>query len=424
MLWSWTIRLSFLVVTGTVLAQQQCYFGPGASNRGPNNLVPCNGTGTSACCLLGDTCLSGNTCYNYATGDLYQYGCTDINYEDPTCPFKCGWDPTRSPWVALEYCNNIQNLDQTWTCHAPESCGCQWNSTYDLLVLQPIGCKEMGSNARVAMYAPSTLAPYVSLPSKYGGSTGYYSPTVVSGASTWVETAIAGYTPSAFTQFTTYRVAPSYILPINAAGTPSPSTYSAAKSYTAKATTPTPSTVTAPGPVLTSSPNSTAHASGLSTGAKIGIGVGIPVGAFLVAAVIWLVLAELRRQRERRLQQQQSSVTGDPRYASGQYAPSSMTANTSYGPGYAGYPPGQWSPYHSGASPNTYHEGPTSMMQVGPEGMTKMMSHPVSPPQELSAGENNDEPHEIGPTSAVSPTYPHVDRGNSPHENSPGDRHQ
>lgn len=44
----------------------------------------------------------------------------------------------------------------------------------------------------MAIYAPSTLAPYVSLPSKVGGSTGYYSPTVVSGTSTWVETAIAG----------------------------------------------------------------------------------------------------------------------------------------------------------------------------------------------------------------------------------------
>ena len=50
----------------------------------------------------------------------------------------------------------------------------------------------MGSNARVAIYAPSTLAPYVSLPSTIGGSTGYYSGTIISGTSTWVSTAIAG----------------------------------------------------------------------------------------------------------------------------------------------------------------------------------------------------------------------------------------
>jgi hypothetical protein len=97
-----------------------------------------------------------------------------------------------SPWTALEYCTDIQDLDDTWVCHSPESCGCAWNSTYDLLVLQPIGCKEMGSNARVALYAPSVLAPYVSLPSSIGGSTGYYSPTVISGTSTWISTAIAG----------------------------------------------------------------------------------------------------------------------------------------------------------------------------------------------------------------------------------------
>ena len=81
----------FLTCVTLTLGQQECYFGPGASNRGPSSLVPCLSTGQSACCLLGDTCLSGNTCYNYKTGDLYQYGCTDITYRDATCPYKCGW---------------------------------------------------------------------------------------------------------------------------------------------------------------------------------------------------------------------------------------------------------------------------------------------------------------------------------------------
>jgi hypothetical protein len=97
-----------------------------------------------------------------------------------------------SPWTALEYCTDVQDLANTWVCHAPESCGCEWKATYDLLVLQPIQCKEMGSNARVALYAPSTLAPYVSLPSTIGGSTGYYSPLIISGTSTWMSTAVAG----------------------------------------------------------------------------------------------------------------------------------------------------------------------------------------------------------------------------------------
>jgi hypothetical protein len=91
-------RIPFILLLCTglalrqTLAQQQCYFGPGAENRGPSNLVPCQSSGESACCLLGDTCLSGNTCYNEATGDLYQYGCTDISYQDQSCPYKCGWN--------------------------------------------------------------------------------------------------------------------------------------------------------------------------------------------------------------------------------------------------------------------------------------------------------------------------------------------
>ena len=195
---------------GLSYAQHECYFGPGAVNRGPSQLVPCMSTGQSACCLLGDTCLSGNTCYNYTTGDLYQYGCTDSTYKDASCPFKCGWNssacpsygtrgnelqltsnPALSPWTALEYCEDW-SVDDIWVCHAPESCGCEWNATDDLLILAPRGCKEMGSDARVALYAPSTLAPYVSLPFTVGGSTGYYSTTNISGTVTWISTAVPG----------------------------------------------------------------------------------------------------------------------------------------------------------------------------------------------------------------------------------------
>lgn len=89
----WCLLLSHcLLVTG----QQECYFAAGAVNRGPANLVPCEASGQSACCLLGDTCLSGSTCYNFESGDLYQYGCTDITYKDASCPFKCGWNASGS----------------------------------------------------------------------------------------------------------------------------------------------------------------------------------------------------------------------------------------------------------------------------------------------------------------------------------------
>ena len=78
-------------------AQQQCYFGPGAESRGPSELVPCMASGQSACCLLGDICLSGSTCWNFDTGNLYQYGCTDITYKDETCPYKCGSNSSEYP---------------------------------------------------------------------------------------------------------------------------------------------------------------------------------------------------------------------------------------------------------------------------------------------------------------------------------------
>lgn len=96
----------------------------------------------------------------------------------------------KSPWSALEYCAGVNNVEDTWICHAPESCGCQWNATYDLLTLSPRGCADMGDDARVALYAPSALAPYVSLPSTYGGPTLYYSGTTVDGTSTWISTAL------------------------------------------------------------------------------------------------------------------------------------------------------------------------------------------------------------------------------------------
>jgi hypothetical protein len=100
---TWTLALIHLVC-----AQQQCYFGPGAENRGPTELVPCMNTGQSACCLLGDICLSGNTCWNYNTGNLYQYGCTDIHYEDASCPYKCGFNSsTKVSFPILEVQTNM-----------------------------------------------------------------------------------------------------------------------------------------------------------------------------------------------------------------------------------------------------------------------------------------------------------------------------
>lgn len=50
----------------------------------------------------------------------------------------------------------------------------------------------MGWEGRVALKGPSKLAPYVSLPKTYDGTTAYFSGIKVNGTSTWIETAIPG----------------------------------------------------------------------------------------------------------------------------------------------------------------------------------------------------------------------------------------
>ncbi|KAF2160616.1 hypothetical protein M409DRAFT_29004 [Zasmidium cellare ATCC 36951] len=334
--------LSFLV--GVISAQQQCYYAPGGQYRGPDNLVPCNSTGASSCCLLGDTCLSGNTCYNPNTGNLYQYGCTDITYNDETCPYKCGFDPDKSPWTALEYCTDIQDLTNTWICHGPESSGFAWPApSQDLLVLQPRGCRDMGNLALVALYAPSKLAPYVSLPSTFGG----------------METAVPGYAPESFTQLTTYRPAPRSGVWVDAEATPGTGTYAAARSWTGRAPTVSAegtgsgessgnATVTATGsagPILQSGTSLAAAGAGLSTGAKAGIGVGVAGGVLLLAALgMCLFCFGRKRSRRDRADQQQQRQQQYP-----QSPP--QTQMTTHIPPYPSPPPHpqmHWTPIQSG----------------------------------------------------------------------------
>ncbi|KAK3049383.1 hypothetical protein LTR09_009302 [Extremus antarcticus] len=385
--------ISFLILVALsavslVVGQQQCYYGPGAEHRAPAeaNLVPCLETGQSACCLLGDTCLSGNACYNYLTGNTYTYGCTDVNYSDETCPFKCGFNSTKSPWSALEYCAGVNNVEDTWICHAPESCGCQWNATYDLLTLSPRGCADMGDDARVALYAPSALAPYVSLPSTYGGPTLYYSGTTVDGTSTWISTALESYTPKSIGPLTTYATpAPTEVVVLFPNQHPAPSTNPAAVSYNATIT-PVPNGVWSGGASSTTSTSSptTDHAhsihtvtqtpttppsSGLSTGAKAGIGVGV-AGAACAAVALGAIWYILRRRRNRETPELQ---------------PPGFSEKS---PAWAGPPPGS-PPPNDGFYQQSYgYQGvPAMIHEAGAtpgeeEGVRKALSPPL-PPMEL-----------------------------------------
>ncbi|KAF7194209.1 hypothetical protein HII31_04446 [Pseudocercospora fuligena] len=371
-MWSTT---ALIIALATHSIAQNCYYGPGAAYRAdtPADLVPCNTTAEqSACCRLGDVCLTGNACYNWATGNTYMYGCTDINYEDETCPKKCNVDPADTPWIGLDYCGTESNdFANTWTCLSPDSCGCEWNGSYALQILPKRSCRAMGSEAKVALYAPSTLLPYVSLPTTVGGSTGYYSTTTDS-AGSWmvITTVIPNYTPTPWTQFTTYdRNVPDTAVVILDGVTPSPSTNSPAYVYTdstppatAPVDSPTNSpsstagsTLTAPptsgdtsgspsqsvASTSTSSPSPTAAASGLSTGAKAGIGAGVAGGVCLAAAIgiCWFLYARRRRRNNTNKVETQQSPPQYPQMP--QMAP------------YQQAPPGgvTWVPVPSGTVP-------------------------------------------------------------------------
>lgn len=100
----------------------------------------------------------------------------------------------KSPWTGLEICSDVVGVSETWICLSPEGYKHQWNASWELQNLTRTLCNDMGDNARVALYAPDPLAPYVSLPSSANGSTGYFKPTTTSGSITWDSIPLSGCT--------------------------------------------------------------------------------------------------------------------------------------------------------------------------------------------------------------------------------------
>lgn len=254
-----------------------------------------------------------------------------------------------------------------------------------MLVLEPRGCKAMGSEALVALYAPEKLAPYVSLPSTAGGSTGYYSPTVSDGSSTWVETAIPGYTPGDFTQLTTYRDAPTTSVWVDANATPDAESYSTAYSWTGSAPTISPdgatssedgSGVTATGserPKLATE-SSDSEDGRLSTGAKVGIGVGVAGGVMLLVGLGVCAYSFGRRRNNKQAQQPQ-------------YPPQSpQTHMQMQMPPYL--PPPNWAPIQPNMDPAAaygYSSPQSEVSRSVSQGKPSYSQVPSPPPMELAA---------------------------------------
>ena len=98
--------LSAIAIVAPTVRGQTCYVSAGV--EADSSVVPCGSSGVSACCQLGDICLSDSACFNYVTGVTYLYGCTDSSYSDGVCPWKCGTD----------YSEYNQNLTSSITDHS------------------------------------------------------------------------------------------------------------------------------------------------------------------------------------------------------------------------------------------------------------------------------------------------------------------
>lgn len=53
-------------------------------------MIPCGNDANDhvACCQAGDNCLESSVCFNSDFGVTYLAGCTDPDYEHPSCPNK------------------------------------------------------------------------------------------------------------------------------------------------------------------------------------------------------------------------------------------------------------------------------------------------------------------------------------------------
>ncbi|KAJ9635413.1 hypothetical protein H2199_008416 [Coniosporium tulheliwenetii] len=216
------------------------------------------------------------------TGNTYLYGCTDETYQHYTCPKKCGFNSELSNWVGLVYCNDTELMpnQNSWVCHHPQSCAdncpadrhTPWLLTLEKL--PPINCSEMTPLVE-AFAGPTSLRPFLWLPSAMGESTSWFSPT----NATYVLR--TDWTPS-----TAYA---------------STATTSSSSSITSSATTTTsastgsmPTNSAAP---ATSVPSAAASDDDSSTVLKVGVGVGVGVGVPLLALLAFLAFWFRRRGR-------------------------------------------------------------------------------------------------------------------------------
>lgn len=79
-------------VLNPFISNGTCYFGPG--KQAAEEWFPCGNAelGDKTCCQGGDMCLSSKACYNGRYGITYLAGCSDPEYQHPSCPDKGALD--------------------------------------------------------------------------------------------------------------------------------------------------------------------------------------------------------------------------------------------------------------------------------------------------------------------------------------------
>ncbi|KAK4041407.1 hypothetical protein C8A01DRAFT_45466 [Parachaetomium inaequale] len=227
-----------------------CFWAPGIESD--PRFIPCGNAafGNIHCCQAGDYCLADGACYNDRWGTTYLAGCTDLFYQDASCPDKQSYND--QPWAGLIYCR-----PNRWVV-------CEERSR-PATITKPDQCTCPPDESMTVAFTEASVIPGMGL-----------LPTTSGGTIEWQP----GYLPTAV-----------------------PSRSSSSSSAESETTTTDPTSPATSSPTLAlSTPtfppsNNSTPGNGLSDAAKAGIGTGAAVGAILLFGALSALWVVLRRRR-------------------------------------------------------------------------------------------------------------------------------
>ncbi|KAK3687598.1 hypothetical protein B0T22DRAFT_534963 [Podospora appendiculata] len=257
------------------------------------SFIPCGNVafGHIHCCSTGDKCLGDNACWN-GQGATYLAGCTDIDYQDASCPNKVQYGD--DAWVGLIKCNT----DEWYPCH-------QKGNPTTIASPGPCLCKTQTA----LNYPPAFTGPSINLddvawmPHSSGGSLSWFPGHGPTHSSSDAISSTSGSPSSSEASSGSSSDTSSSPSSSSATGRPviTPFTTLATSSITSSATSGTTSS-TSPAITTTSvapvpAPNTSSE---LGTGAKIGIGLGSAFGGMLIFGALsafWLLYRRNRKNK-------------------------------------------------------------------------------------------------------------------------------